>query len=357
MSPCFDDWGQLPAADSLAFGRHTPGRARPCGTLAAWVEAGQQLASGIWMALLLRVIDGPRRTATPALGPSTRACLVAPQTPLATSTHEGKPVHCAGKPKALAFPPAPCPACTPRCMKIDVSWYLPGGGGGMPGSVWDGDTTRPWQQADLCNDGLGSNLARCSHPSSLPFPPLPAPLPIPTLPSCCLHFLGACACWYQGGSLDGISFGGQARDSEDSGCGQPFVDGPLRWLYNASPCQRVSALAGGRGCGLPNGEKRCRVHMPVAAWVPPRPCSAAASAHTLPLPARPQDTLLTPPSSMGAFGIPTVSTSPACASFVDFAPDVILHVHTRRGSLGSATIPTRRAPAPPPGPACASLVW
>ena len=147
----------------------------------------------------------------------------------------------------------------------------------MPGSVWDGDTTRPWQQADLCNDGLGSNLARCSHPSSLPSPPLPAPLPIPTLPSCCLHFLGACACWYQGGSLDGISFGGQARDSEDSGCGQPFVDGPLRWLYNASPCQRVSALAGGWGCGLPNGEKRCRVHMPVAAWVPPRPCSAAAS--------------------------------------------------------------------------------
>ena len=219
----------------------------------------------------------------------------------------------------------------------------------MPGSVWDGDTTRPWQQADLCNDGLGSNLARCSHPSSLPSPPLPAPLPIRTLPSCCLHFLGACACWYQGGSLDGISFGGQARDSEDSGCGQPFVDGPLRWLYNASPCQRVSALAGGWGCGLPNGEKRCRVHMPVAAWVPPRPCSAAASAHTLPLrvPARPQDTLLTPPSSMGAFGIPTVSTSPACPSFADFAPDVILlilHVHTRGGSLGLATNPPRSPP-------------
>ena len=196
---------------------------------------------------------------------------------------------------------------------------------------------------------MGSKLAAPLFPS-LPSPPLPAPLTIPTLPSCCLHFLGACACWYQGGSLDGISFGGQARDSEDSGCGQPFVDGPLRWLYNASPCQRVSALAGGRGCGLPNGEKRCRVHMHVAAWVPPRPCSAAGSAHTLPLPARPQDTLLTPPSSMGAFGIPTVSTSPACASFVDFAPDVILHVHTRGGSLGSATIPTRLAPAPPPGP-------
>ena len=141
----------------------------------------------------------------------------------------------------------------------------------MPGSVWDGDTTRPWQQADLCNDGLGSNLARCSHPSSLPSPPLPAPLPIPTLPSCCLHFLGACACWYQGGSLDGISVGGQARDSEDCGHWPALVDGPLRWLYNASPCQRVSALAGGRGCGLPNGEKRCRVHMPVAAWVPPPP--------------------------------------------------------------------------------------